>query len=108
MENLNPGQDQSLSDAIEASRRTDGPQRQLPRYRCHKEVWALKIKEVMLAPAGDHAIVPEDNRYGPFPITEEFRAKHNPQAGGYWVQYADGYTSYSPAEAFESGYTLIS
>lgn len=27
--------------------------------------------------------------------------------GGYFVQYADGYTSWSPAEAFEQGYVEI-
>ncbi|QCW21946.1 hypothetical protein JessAGP_016 [Caulobacter phage Jess A] len=27
--------------------------------------------------------------------------------GGYFVRYADGYTSWSPAEAFESGYTAL-
>jgi hypothetical protein len=33
-------------------------------------------------------------------------AKHNPQVGGYYVRYEDGYESWSPAEAFEAGYTL--
>ena len=33
--------------------------------------------------------------------------KHNPQAGGYYVVYEDGYKSWSPAEAFESGYTKM-
>lgn len=28
--------------------------------------------------------------------------------GGYFIRYADGYTSWSPAEAFEAGYTAIS
>ena len=54
----------------------------LPQYRCHKIVGAVKIKEVMLAPAGDHAIVPEDTSVEPFPITEEWRVKHKPEAGG--------------------------
>ena len=36
-----------------------------------------------------------------------FVQKHNPQSGGYYVRYEDGYESYSPAEAFESGYTPI-
>lgn len=33
--------------------------------------------------------------------------KHGPQVGGYYVVYADGYISYSPAAAFEDGYRLI-
>ena len=27
--------------------------------------------------------------------------------GGYYVRYPDGYESWSPAEAFEDGYTLV-
>ena len=33
--------------------------------------------------------------------------KHNPEAGGYYVVYEDGYKSFSPAKAFEEGYTRI-
>jgi hypothetical protein len=37
-------------------------------------------------------------------MLEDWHAKHAPHVGGYFVQYEDGYTSFSPAEAFESGY----
>ena len=40
-------------------------------------------------------------------VTKEFLDKHKPQPGGYYVVYKDGYQSYSPAEEFEDGYTLI-
>jgi hypothetical protein len=33
--------------------------------------------------------------------------RSNPQIGGYYVLYEDGYESFSPADAFESGYSLI-
>lgn len=33
--------------------------------------------------------------------------KHNPQIGWYYVVYEDGYVSFSPAGAFEGGYTKI-
>jgi hypothetical protein len=33
--------------------------------------------------------------------------KHAPEVGGYYVVYADGYKSYSPAKAFEDGYTQV-
>ena len=89
--------------------------REMPRYRCHKEVWALKIKEVrdvyptMIAAGGvsDIMIIPEDKGYGPLICSSEYAAKHKPEAGGYYVVYADGYKSYSPAKAFEEGYTRI-
>ena len=38
---------------------------------------------------------------------EEWLDKHNPEVGGYYVVYEDGYKSFSPAKAFEEGYTLI-
>lgn len=78
------------------------PMRALPRYTCHKQVWALKIKSV-----GTDILQFEDDDYGPRCGFEaaKYITKHNPQPGGYWVQYDDGYESYSPAEAFEQGYT---
>ena len=36
-----------------------------------------------------------------------FFTKHNPETGGYLVMYDDGYMSYSPAEPFEKGYSLL-
>ncbi len=74
---------------------------QFPRYKCHKEVRAVKIVHV----AGD-TIVPEMG-YAPFAVSAEYLEKHKPQAGGYYVRYADGYASYSPSKAFEDGYTPI-
>lgn len=74
---------------------------EMPCYKCHKEVHALKIIAVM----GD-AIIPEQG-FTPFKVSREYLEKHKPEAGGYYVVYADGYKSFSPAEAFESGYTRI-
>lgn len=97
--------------------------RELPKYRCHKEVWALKIKSIVIHPrdtskdidgmsppeSGRTATITpeEENHYAPFTVEEAYIAKHNPQEGGYYVVYPDGYKSFSPAEAFEDGYTLI-
>ena len=119
-------------------------QREMPRYTCHKQVWALKIKTIDRGPGCtsneanivcgeakvfhtpeaargdvglDHAfaegtfdatsalIIPEDDGYAPLRVESDYLDKHEPQAGGYYVVYADGYKSYSPAKAFEEGYT---
>lgn len=80
---------------------------QMPRYKCHKIVWALKIKQVVTNPDGSWAIIPEDEGYAQFDITNEYYDKHKPQIGGYYVEYEDGYKSFSPAKAFESGYTKM-
>lgn len=90
---------------------------EMPRYRSHKTVWALKIRSLELdserAKAenretdGSATITPEEKGYAPFRVDAAYVEKHKPQAGGYFVAYADGYKSWSPAEAFEGGYTRI-
>jgi hypothetical protein len=95
---------------------------EMPRYRCHKEVWALKIQSVetnlptiaeleKLINHGDESpggfLKFEDQGYGVMSVTQDFMRKHQPRAGGYLVVYKDGYQSFSPAEAFEEGYTRI-
>lgn len=112
-----------------------------PRYRCHKEVHAVKIAAVEFAPlpvftaptckgsfvlrsacgncqrctwemehgARRNAVItPEGDEFPSFVVSGDYYAKHKPVVGGYFVLYADGYESFSPAQAFEEGYTLIS
>jgi hypothetical protein len=52
-------------------------------------------------------ITPVEEGYLPIIVGAQFLEKHKPEVGGYFVQYADGYKSFSPAAAFEEGYTLI-
>jgi len=86
--------------------------RELPKYKSHKEVWALKIKSIVREGEnresdGSAIITPEEKGYAPFRVEQDYLRKHNPKVGGYYVVYKDGYESYSPAEAFEEGNTLI-
>lgn len=87
----------------------------LPRYKCHKEVNAAKIRSVVpidgdgsailyFEESGDWRI---DSGNMKVVVDQHFMAKHNPSAGGYYIIYNDGYTSWSPAEAFEEGYSII-
>jgi hypothetical protein len=80
---------------------------EMPRYKCHKEVWALKIAQVRPIEGGGATITPEDKRYAPFMVDAEYTGRCYPHEGGYFVQYKDGYKSFSPAKAFEEGYTLV-
>ena len=103
-------------------------QAELPRYKCHKEVWALKIAkiervkptieeldkilnssddEVKTLPITAAIITPLDTRYASLTVDDNYMRKHKPQVGGYYVVYKDGYKSFSPASAFEEGYTLV-
>lgn len=80
----------------------------LPRYECHKIVHALKIGTVWLDGLGDRVLIrPANDRYTPFEVSYDYWLRHKPKNGGYFVVYEDGYESFSPAEAFESGYTRI-
>lgn len=83
-------------------------QAELPKYKCHKEVWALQIKAIEVCPlSGCATITPEEEGYAPFRVEHGYVQKHRPTVGGYYVLYEGGYTSFSPAKPFESGYTRI-
>lgn len=81
----------------------------MPRYKCHKEVWALKIESLKARTPDDGTLLltPVDPGYAPFILDAKFVSRHHPETGGYYVVYDDGYKSFSPAEAFEKGYTRI-
>ena len=85
-------------------------EKELPKYKSHKEVSAAKIAAIV---TGDkkveaHLIVMINGVATNFLARQNYMDKHKPKVGGYYVKYEDGYESFSPAEAFESGYTLIS
>lgn len=102
---------------------SEGTAAQLPLYNCHKQVHALKIANIeKKAPTIDEleailkedpnrkevigaTITPAEEGLAPFTVSQEFIMKHRPEVGGYYVVYKDGYTSFSPAQAFEEGYT---
>lgn len=74
---------------------------ELPQWRCHKIVGAAKIVAIDHGSRLDlmpHGVV----EVGPMWIREKHAV-----VGGYYVQYDDGYASFSPAKAFEEGYAPI-
>lgn len=78
----------------------------LPQYLCHKKVRACQIGLVHKKD-GQWLLTPADESISQIVVTEHYMKKHQPAAGGYFVLYEDGYESFSPAEAFESGYSRI-
>lgn len=84
------------------------PGEDYPVFLSHKKVRALKIAEV-LAPGEDGltTLVIDSPDFADVKVDQAYVDKHDPQPGGYWVRYPDGYESWSPAEAFESGYRCI-
>jgi len=77
---------------------------ELDLYHCHKCVRAAKIVGVEW-----HATPKVLTLIGgqTFEVSAAWLDRHSPSPGGYLVCYKDGHQSYSPAEAFEEGYTLI-
>lgn len=85
-------------------------QRELPRYQSHKVVGALKIKSIddpNGATDGSRLLSFEEEGYAPVCVDGDWMRRHRPEVGGYYVVYRDGYKSFSPAQAFEEGYTRI-
>lgn len=82
----------------------------MKKYRSHKLVEAGKIKAIEeLGDDGlgttETCLLLDDGWH--VAVSDAYMAKHNPQIGGYYVRYADGYESWSPAKAFEEGYAEV-
>ena len=89
-----------------------GNNAEMPRYKCHKVVHALKISSVSDYPSSHITLHFEDEGFLPKDIFEhsnEF-ARFEIREGddmGYYVVYKDGYVSWSPTDVFEAGYTRL-
>lgn len=82
------------------------------KFKCHKTVIAWKVASV--GEADSHVIAYGNEDGNVAQIEKSFlhgmREGFSPSdlLNGYIVQYEDGYVSWSPCDAFENGYTLIS
>jgi len=84
--------------------------KEMPEYVCHKRVKALKIASIEGLENGALRITPVEDGYAPFEVESKYIPLHDParpQIGWYFVVYDNGYKSFSPADAFENGYTRI-
>ena len=79
---------------------------QLKEYRSHKKVEAVQIHRITEGQNGE-VLINDFPMVLPVVVDQEYMDRHNPRLGGYYVLYEDGYHSFSPAEAFENGYSLI-
>jgi hypothetical protein len=79
----------------------------LPRYQSHKIVRAAKIRHIERSAWGAnmHLELPDQTELVRITVNTDYLAKHQPHSGGYYVFYEDGYESFSPAPAFQDGYT---
>lgn len=83
---------------------------EMPKYRSHKEVWALQVDRLD-PPTKDRSDVLvhfiRSEVYAPRKVAPMVFARGEPEHGDYLVFYSDGYTSWSPRQKFEDGYTAI-
>lgn len=79
----------------------------MPKYKCHKEVHALKIGRIQNLLGGGAILTPADTEHRTVQLSEEYMQRYQPYPGGYYVVYEDGYESFSPPERFENGYTRM-
>lgn len=78
------------------------------KYKSHKIVEASKIIEVELDSKGQvQILLVEDSDPLGGNLPKDIFSRDVPQVGDYLIRYEDGYLSWSPAEAFENGYTLM-
>jgi hypothetical protein len=78
----------------------------LPKWQSHKTVWAGKVAAVSEKEGIPSLILDLGDDQTNIAVGQAWLDRHKPEVGGYFVLYADGYRSYSPAKAFEEGHTL--
>lgn len=83
----------------------------MQKFKSHKIVEAVKIADIRPNPENGGAfLVPMstgERMMDSIPVSRAYLLKHEPKPFGYYVKYPDGYESFSPAEAFEGGYTAV-
>jgi hypothetical protein len=79
----------------------------MDKYKCHKIVEAAKIHSIETFSDGSILVNLVNIGGGALSFGADWAKKSGVSPGGYIVRYADGYTSFSPAKAFEEGYTKI-
>lgn len=91
--------------------------REMPKYKCYKEVHALKIERIVFdaheaekegRETDGSAILNFGKKYDKIKVDSNYISKIKEGDDlGYYVVYQDGYKSWSPTIAFEEGYNLI-
>jgi hypothetical protein len=83
------------------------PQAPMPAFISHKRVWALKIAKVHVDDDGQGIALAFENPSFALRAFTSSQLEHKPipKAGMWFVQYEGGYFSFSPADAFEKGYS---
>lgn len=80
----------------------------MDRYSSPRPMMAAKINEVVRETAdGKPAVLLKLDDGSVINVGEAFAAQYGPEAGGYYVQYADFHTMYQPAAYFEANHQKL-
>lgn len=90
---MHPATEEANNDAVQI---------EMPKYRCHKEVWALEIDSVF-----GNKLTFRDKGYASITCDPTMFLRGIPTPGDFYIVYEDGYKSFSPAKAFKEGYKRL-
>lgn len=79
----------------------------LPKYQCHREVFALKIHSITLSGEDMAILTFEETDYEDIEVSLNWIEKARAQPGWYYVVDTDGRTSASPPKVFEEDYSRV-
>lgn len=92
---------QEIPTVARAAERLDYPD-----YISHKEVSAVRIELIDKRDDGGLTLHLVSGFEDVVVSAEDRKGRPSPEAGWYLIIYSEGYMSFSPAKAFEEGYTL--
>ena len=73
----------------------------LPIFNCRNKVRAAIITDILIS---DIDVILELGKFGRISKSANWVIGNDVAVGGYYILFADGYTSFCPANLFESGY----
>ena len=76
----------------------------MQQWQSHKRVRAEQIIDIGVNARDEAVLTFLTHR---ITVEDAWMVRFVPRIGGYFVVYPDGYASYSPRAAFESGYTRV-
>lgn len=77
----------------------------MKKYQCHKVVKAVKCSDLTCLSEYKNQIHGDDGLI--YHITDNLFDRGKPTGSFYYIEYEDGYHSWSPADVFEKGYTIM-
>lgn len=82
----------------------------LPKYKCHRVVGAVKIKKIVGDMKGGATLIPavdKKSKIKPLYVSHNFMNTYNPKVDDYYAVNADGSVSVHNGKTFEKDFELV-